>query len=146
MTVNGRQVAQAAIATIVAVSKRSCGYAAVPTSGALPTGNTMPYHVLYELGQTVSGPGFGDVAGDARVLLQVTTVAQSPDAASSGADRVRQAFLGRTPDGSDWAHPVEVPAGSAVMGRELDREDGMTVAGSTYSYVQRFALHVTSTS
>ncbi|MFB7424742.1 hypothetical protein ACFC0K_15865 [Streptomyces hydrogenans] len=144
MSVPGRQIAQAVIQTIIAASGRSCGYATVPTSQSQPSGSQLPYHVLYELGQTVSGPPFGDPAADARLLFQVTTVGASPDAASSGADRVRAAFLGRTAHGADWLYPITLPAGYAVMGRELDREDGMTVAGSTYSYVQRFAVHVTT--
>ncbi|MEW1700929.1 hypothetical protein ACIQCR_34800 [Streptomyces sp. NPDC093249] len=145
MTVPGRQIAQAVIQTIVAASGRSCGYATVPTSQSQPSGSQLPYHVLYELGQTVSGPPFGDPAADARLLFQVTTVGSSPDAASSGADRVRTAFLGRIPSGAEWLYPIVVPSGYAVIGRELDREDGMTVAGSAYSYVQRYALHVTTT-
>ncbi|MFE0640149.1 hypothetical protein [Streptomyces sp. NPDC058877] len=145
MSVPGRQVAQAVIQTIVAASGRSCGYSTVPTSQSQPTGAQLPYHVLYELGQAVSGPPFGDQAADARMLFQVTTVGNSPEAASSGADRVRTAFLGRRADGSGWQYPINVPAGYAVMGRELDREDGMSVAGSTYSYVHRFAVHVTTT-
>ncbi|MFE6186502.1 hypothetical protein ACFQ6U_18965 [Streptomyces sp. NPDC056465] len=144
MSVPGRQVAQAVIQTIVAASGRSCGYSTVPTSQSLPTGAQLPYHVLYELGQSVSGPPFGDQAADARITFQVTTVGSSPEAASSGADRVRAAFLGRTAKGAGWQYPITLPTGYAVMGRDLDREDGMTVAGSTYSYVQRFAVHVTT--
>ncbi|MQY11458.1 hypothetical protein SRB5_15760 [Streptomyces sp. RB5] len=145
MSIPGRQIAQAIIQTVITASGRSCGYSTVPTSLSQPTGNQLPYHVLYELGQTVSGPPFGDAAGDARLLVQVTTVGNSPEAASSGADRVRTGLLGRSPDGSDWLFSIVAPAGYAVVGRELDREDGMSVAGSTYSYVQRFAVHVTTT-
>ncbi|MFJ4412979.1 hypothetical protein [Streptomyces sp. NPDC088925] len=124
------------------MSKRSCGYAAVPTSASLPSGASMPYHVLYELGQAVSGPAWGDESGDARLLFQVTTVGQSPDTASSGADKVRQALLGKVE--GEWQFAIVPPSGYEIMGRELDREDGMTVVGATYSYVQRFALHVTT--
>ncbi|GAA1353539.1 hypothetical protein [Streptomyces beijiangensis] len=144
MTVNSRQTAQAVQAMVVAATGRSCGYSTIPTTASLPTGSALPYFVLYELGQVSSGPPFGDANADARLLFQVTTVAQTPDACSAGADKVRAGFLGRTTSG--WTFPINVPDGLAVMGRELDREDGMTVVASNYSYVQRFAVLVTTTS
>jgi hypothetical protein len=144
MTISGRPIALAVQAAISACTGRSCGYNTAPTAAAQPTSNTLPYHVLYELGQTPSGPPFGDQAADTVMLVQVTTVGATPDAASAGADKVRDMFLGRSTDKGTWRWPISVPAGLRIIHREVDREDGMTVVGSTYSYVQRFKLHVTS--
>ncbi|MFE9553113.1 hypothetical protein ACFYOD_06475 [Streptomyces sp. NPDC006703] len=141
MTINGRHVALAAQAMIISATGRACGYGSVPAPNAQPTGANLPYTVLYELGQDSNGPAFGDMHGDARVLLQVTSAATSAELASALADRVRAGFLGRTASG--WAFPL-TPASGVVIDRDLDQDDGTSVAGSVYSYVQRFALTVTT--
>ncbi|MFF3976963.1 hypothetical protein [Streptomyces sp. NPDC001828] len=141
MTVNGRLVALAAQTMLATATGRSCGYGSVPVQTAQPTGANLPYSVLYELGQDSSGPAFGDMHGDARVLIQVTSAASSAELASALADKVRAGFLGRTAGG--WAFPITL-IGGVVVDRDLDREDGTSVAGSVYSYVQRFALTVTT--
>ena len=98
-----------------------------------------------ELGQTPSGPPFGDIAADARVLFQVSSVGSTAEQASLMADKVRTAFMAKAAPGSNvFATPIPI-AGCAVTDREVDREDGTTVASSTYTYLQRFALTVTTT-
>ncbi|MFF3516118.1 hypothetical protein [Streptomyces sp. NPDC002573] len=145
MSVSGRQVALAVQAMLQTATARSCGYGTAPTSASLPTGNTIPYAVLYELGQTSGiGPSFGDTDADARVLLQVSSVGTTAEQASLHADKVRQAFLARQQAGSgQFANQINV-TGATVIGRELDREDGTSVVSSTYTYVQRFVLTVST--
>lgn len=143
MSVSGRQVALAVQAMLQAATGRSCGYGTAPTSASPPTGNTIPYCVLYELGQTSGfGPSFGDTDADARVLLQVSSVGTTAEQASLQADKARLAFLARVAPGSgQFLNPINV-VGAAVIGRELDREDGTSVVNSTYTYVQRFVVTV----
>ncbi|WP_411142318.1 hypothetical protein [Streptomyces sp. x-80] len=94
------------------------------------------------MGSTTSGPPFGDADADARVMYQVTSVATTAEQAEWMADKVRSGMLARTPSGV-FAHPIS-PAGYAVMSRDLDTEEGVDAAGGVYSYVQRFAVEVTS--
>jgi hypothetical protein len=145
MSVSGRQVALAAQAMLQTATGRSCGYGTAPTTASLPTGNTIPYCVLYELGQTAGiGPSFGDADADARVLIQVSSVGTTAEQASLQADKARQAFLQRAGGGSgQFLNPITI-AGYTVIGRELDHEDGTSVVSSTYTYVQRFALTVST--
>jgi hypothetical protein len=145
MSVSGRQVALAVQSMLQTATARSCGYGTAPTTASLPTGNTIPYSVLYELGQTSGiGPSFGDTDADARVLLQVSSVGTTAEQASLHADKVRQAFLARSQPGSgQFANPISV-VGGTVIGRELDREDGTSVVSSTYTYVQRYVLTVST--
>lgn len=145
MTVSGRQVALGVQVMLQTATGRSCGYGTAPTSASVPTGTTIPYSVLYELGQTGGlGPAFGDADADARVLLQVSSVGTTAEQASLQADKVRQAFLARLPGGSgQFLNPITV-VGGMVIGRELDREDGTSVVSSTYTYVQRFVLTVST--
>jgi hypothetical protein len=77
MSVSGRQVALAVQAMLQTATARSCGYGTAPTSTSLPTGNTIPYCVLYELGQTSgihSVPGPRVVSGAAYDGLPVETL------------------------------------------------------------------------
>ncbi|MGW0822516.1 hypothetical protein [Streptomyces sp. NPDC002845] len=142
MPVSGRLVSLAAQSMLAAATTRSCGYGTAPTSSSTPSGATIPYSVLYPLGITTSGPAYGDADADARVLFQVTSVALTAEQAEWMADRVRTAILGRTSSG-DFVNAVTV-AGCAVIGRELDKEEGVTVSGGVYSYVQRYVLTVTT--
>ncbi|MCZ4098300.1 hypothetical protein [Streptomyces sp. H39-C1] len=143
MTVSGRIVSLALQSTIAASTGRSCGYGTAPIASSLPTGAATPYSVLYPLGfPTTSGPPFGDATADARLLYQVTSVATTAEQAEWMADKVRSAVLARSSAGPA-AYPIS-PVGYSVMGRELDKEEGLTVAGGVYSYVQRFALDVTT--
>jgi hypothetical protein len=144
MSVSGRQVALAVQAMLQTATGRSCGYGTAPTTAAVPTGNTIPYCVLYELGQVTGlGPSFGDSDADARVLLQVSSVGQTAEQASLQADKARQAFLARVPGSGQYLNAITV-AGGTVIGRELDREEGTGVVSSTYTYVQRFVLTVST--
>ncbi|WP_324787024.1 hypothetical protein [Streptomyces sp. H51] len=59
------------------------------------------------------------------------------------ADKVRAAFLARKPGSGAFLNAVSVP-GARVIDRALDQEDGTTVTSGTYTYVQRFALTVSS--
>ncbi|MFE5296987.1 hypothetical protein [Streptomyces sp. NPDC056632] len=97
--------------------------------------------MLYPLGVTTSGPPFGAADADARVLLQVTSVATTAEQAEWMADKVRAAVLNRRTDGS-YEADITVPGG-VVMQRVLDKEEGLTVAGGIYSYVQRYVIEVT---
>ncbi|MFD9792095.1 hypothetical protein ACFWXK_14215 [Streptomyces sp. NPDC059070] len=141
MTVKSRHVALASQAMITTATGRSCGYGTLPAPTAQPTGATLPYSVLYEMGVESSGPAFGDMHADARVVVQVTSAAASPEMASAHADTVRAGFLGRI--GNRWAYEI-TPGSCVVIDRDLDADDGMSSAGSVYSYVQRFALTVTT--
>ncbi|MEU3340407.1 hypothetical protein [Streptomyces sp. NPDC006668] len=144
MSVSGRQVALASQAMLVSVMGRSCGYGTAPTTSDKPTGATIPYSVLYELGQVSGfGPPFGDPDADARVYLQVSSVGTTAEQVSLHADKVRDAFLAREPGSGQFANPID-PAGARVIDRALDQEDGTTVTSGTYTYVQRFALMVSS--
>ncbi|GAA2084462.1 hypothetical protein GCM10009759_03510 [Kitasatospora saccharophila] len=142
MAVQGRVVSLAVQAALVASTGRSCGYGAVPLAADKPTGNTIPYSILMPLGGVSSGPPFGDQAGDARLVYQVTSVGSTAEQAEWMADKVRAALLGTTPSGA-FATPVTA-AGHTVTGREIDREDGPTVVNGVYSYITRIALHVTT--
>ncbi|MCX4761911.1 hypothetical protein OG562_13185 [Streptomyces sp. NBC_01275] len=142
MPVSGRLVSLAVQTMLASATTRSCGYGTAPTSSSTPTGATIPYSVLYPLGITTSGPAFGDADADARVLFQVTCVASTAEQAEWMADKVRAAILGRSAKG-DFVNAVVV-AGCAVIGRELDKEEGVTVSGGVYSYVQRYVLTVTT--
>ncbi|MFD3456827.1 hypothetical protein ACFWVC_32210 [Streptomyces sp. NPDC058691] len=144
MSVSGRQVALASQAMLQTATGRSCGYGTAPTAASLPTGVTIPYCVLYELGQVAGlGPAFGDSDADARVLLQVSSVGTTAEQASLQADKARQAFLARVPGSGQYLNPINV-SGGTVIGRELDREEGTSVVNSTYTYVQRFVLTVST--
>nr|BEK65694.1 hypothetical protein KPHV_29210 [Kitasatospora purpeofusca] len=142
MPVQGRVVSLAFRDALIAGSGRSCGYGAAPVAADKPTGNTIPYSVLYPLGGTSSGPPFGDQGGDGRMLYQITSVGSTAEQAEWQADKVRTAVLGTGPKGG-FATPI-VPAGHTVTGREIDKEDGTTVANGVYSYVTRVVLYVTT--
>ncbi|MFI9149473.1 hypothetical protein [Streptomyces sp. NPDC053367] len=90
---------------------------------------------------TTSGPPYGDGDADARVLVQVTSVALTAEQAEWMADKVRTALLGRSR--GSYANAITV-AGCAVMGRELDKEEGLTVSSGVYSCVQRYVFTVTT--
>ncbi|XUM00279.1 hypothetical protein ACQ86F_25550 [Streptomyces venezuelae ATCC 10712] len=141
MPVSGRVVSLAVQAMLASATGRSCGYGAAPTSSSLPTGTATPYCVLYPVGSTSDGPPFGDTSADARLVYQVTSVATTAEQAEWMADKVRSAFMARTEKGPTY--PVSA-AGYVVMSRELDKEEGVAVASGVYSYIQRFALEVTT--
>lgn len=140
MPVSGRELSLAVQKTLAATTGRSCGYGTAPTSSSTPTGAVIPYSVLYPLGTTTSGPPYGDGDADARVLLQVTSVASTAEQVEWMADKVRAAFLVRAAGG--YANAISV-TGYAVIDRELDKEEGISVSGGVYSYVQRYVLTVT---
>ncbi|GAA3371196.1 hypothetical protein GCM10020367_20880 [Streptomyces sannanensis] len=142
MPVSGRVVSLAVQTMLATATGRSCGYGTAPTATSTPTGATVPYSVLYPLGITTSGPVFGDGDADARVLLQVTSVATTAEQAEWMADKVRAALVARTTVGG-YANAITV-TGCAVIGRELDKEEGVSVSSGVYSYVQRYVLTVTS--
>ncbi|MFF8769066.1 hypothetical protein [Kitasatospora sp. NPDC015120] len=142
MPVQGRVVSLALRDALAAGTGRSCGYGAPPVAADKPTGNTIPYQVLYPLGGTSSGPPFGDQAGDGRMLYQLTSVGSTAEQAEWMADKGRAAVLGTTAKGG-FATPI-LPAGHTVIGREIDKEDGVTVANGVYSWIARIILHVTT--
>jgi hypothetical protein len=57
------------------------------------------------------------------------------------ADKVRIALLGRS--NGTYTNAITI-TGCAVMGRELDKEEGISASGGVYSYVQRYVLTVTT--
>ena len=144
MPIPGRVVSLAVAAAVSAGTGRSCGYGTAPTASSLPTAATLPYTVLYPLGQVSSGPPFGDANADSRVLFQVTSIATTAEQVEWMADKVRAALLGRSPKGSGFGTPITI-AGGTVMDRSLEKEEGGTVSGGVYSYVQRYVITVTST-
>ncbi|GAA3304797.1 hypothetical protein GCM10020295_56850 [Streptomyces cinereospinus] len=141
MAVSGRVLSLAVQAMLASATGRSCGYGSAPTSSSLPTGAATPYSVLYPVGSTSDGPPFGDASADARIVYQVTSVATTAEQAEWMADKVRAGMLARTVLG--YTYPITA-AGYVVMSRELDKEEGVTVASGVYSYVQRFAIEVTT--
>ncbi|MEV8388664.1 MULTISPECIES: hypothetical protein [unclassified Streptomyces] len=95
------------------------------------------------MGSTSDGPPFGDASADARIIYQITSVATTAEQAEWMADKVRAGMLARTVLGYTYTIAV---TGYAIMSRELDKEEGVTVASGVYSYVQRFAIGVTTLS
>ncbi|MFE7129334.1 hypothetical protein ACFVIM_00545 [Streptomyces sp. NPDC057638] len=98
--------------------------------------------MLYPLGVTTSGPPYGDPDADARVLLQLTSVATTAEQVEWMADRVRSAMVSRQKDGS-YARPIIV-TGCSVMQRFVDKEEGVAVSSGVYSYVQRYVIELTT--
>ncbi|WP_033819786.1 hypothetical protein [Kitasatospora sp. MBT63] len=142
MPVQGRVVSLAVQTALSTATGRSCGYGTAPTASDKPTGVTIPYCVLYPLGGTSSGPPFGDGDGDGRMLYQVTSIGTTAEQAEWMSDKVRVALLARTKTGG---YVTAIPiSGHTVIGREIDKEDGVTVVSGVYSYVQRIILHVTT--
>ncbi|MFE5969814.1 hypothetical protein [Streptomyces sp. NPDC056463] len=141
MPVSGRILSLAVQTMLASATGRSCGYGVAPTASSLPTGAATPYSVLYPIGSTSDGPPFGDVSADARILYQVTSVATTAEQAEWMADKVRAAMVARA--GTGYTYPI-VASGYAVMSRELDKEEGVAVTSGVYSYIQRFALEVTT--
>ena len=141
MPVSGREVSLAIQKTLAAATARSCGYGTAPTASSTPTGATIPYSVLYPLGVTTSGPPYGDGDADARVLVQVTSVASTAEQVEWMADKVRAALLARL--SGTYVNTITI-TGYIVIDRELDKEEGMSVSGGVYSYVQRYVLTVTT--
>lgn len=142
MPVSGREVSLAVQRMVSSATTRSCGYGTAPTVSSTPSGAQVPYSVLYPLGVTPSGPPYGAPDADARVLLQLTSVATTAEQAEWMADKVRAAMLNRKPGGA-YAFDIVVP-GCAVMQRTLDKEEGVAVASGVYSYVQRYVIEVTT--
>ncbi|MFJ4939002.1 hypothetical protein ACIP8U_34770 [Streptomyces pseudovenezuelae] len=141
MPVSGREVSLAIQKTVAAATARSCGYGTAPTASSTPTGATIPYSVLYPLGVATSGPPYGDGDADARVLVQVTSVASTAEQVEWMADKVRTALLARL--SGTYVNTITI-TGYIVIDRELDKEEGMSVSGGVYSYVQRYVLTVTT--
>ncbi|MFJ4668895.1 hypothetical protein [Kitasatospora purpeofusca] len=142
MPVQGRVVSLAVRDALAAATGRSCGYGAAPVAADKPTGAAIPYQVLYPLGGTASGPPFGDSSGDGRMVYQVTSVASTAEQAEWMADKVRVAVFGKAAKGG-YATPIS-PAGHTVMEREVEKEEGVTVANGVYSWIARIILHVTT--
>ncbi|WP_172387350.1 hypothetical protein [Streptomyces sp. MNP-20] len=141
MAVSGRIISLAVQAMLSSATGRSCGYGSAPTASSTPTGAAVPYSVLYPVGSTSDGPPFGDASADARIVYQVTSVATTAEQVEWMADKVRTGMLAQTPRG--YAHAITAP-GYVVMSRELDKEEGVTAASGVYSYIQRFAIEVTT--
>ncbi|MFZ3493050.1 hypothetical protein ACODT5_07430 [Streptomyces sp. 5.8] len=111
----------AAVRTMLAAATgRPCGVGGLPLVDGKPA--PLPYSVLYPLGGPVDGAPFSDASEDAHLTFQVTIVAARTDQAEWLADRVRRAFLQRTPDGG-WERPLDVP-GVAVWARLLMVDGG----------------------
>ncbi|MGW6238370.1 hypothetical protein [Streptomyces sp. NPDC055094] len=143
MAVSGRVLSLAVQAMLSTATGRSCGYGTAPTANSLPTGSALPYSVLYPVGSTSDGPPFGDTSADSRIVYQITSVATTAEQAEWMADKVRAGMLAQTARGFTYTIAVN---GYAIMSRELDKEEGVTVASGVYSYVQRFAIEVTTLS
>jgi hypothetical protein len=139
--VSGREVSLAVQKTLATTTGRSCGYGTAPTASSTPTGAAIPYSVLYPLGATTSGPPYGDGDADARMLVQVTSVASTAEQVEWMADKVRTALLARS--NGTYTNAITI-TGCAVIGRELDKEEGISVNSGVYSYVQRYILTVTT--
>lgn len=87
----------------------------------------------------------GDSDADTRVLLQVSSVGTT---AEQGELASRQGPAGVSGAGG-WQRPVPLAHQRGARDghrRELDREDGTSVVGSTCTYVQRFVLTVSTPS
>ncbi|MER5642051.1 hypothetical protein ABT095_34580 [Kitasatospora sp. NPDC002227] len=72
----------------------------------------------------------------------MTSIGTTAEQAEWMSDKVRSALLARTKTGA-FATAIPV-AGHTIVGREVDKEDGVTVVSGVYSYVQRIILHVTT--
>ncbi|MFD8022595.1 hypothetical protein ACFV6G_19500 [Streptomyces lavendulae] len=118
-----------------------CGLGSLPLVDGRPA--PAPYTVLYPLGGAVGGAPFADAAEDAALTYQVTVVAARVDQAEWLADRVRRAFLARTPAGG-WESELAVPR-VAVWGRELVVDEaGDSPAADVSTYVQRYKISATA--
>ncbi|MEU5383221.1 hypothetical protein [Kitasatospora cineracea] len=142
MTVQGRVLSLAVQAALSGATGRSCGYGVAPATADKPSGNTIPYTVLYPQGGTASGPPFGDSQADGRMVYQVSSIGTTAEQAEWMADKVRVALFGKSVKG-DFATAI-VAAGHTVIGREIDKEDGPVVSNGVYSYISRVVLHVTT--
>ncbi|MDJ0383210.1 hypothetical protein [Streptomyces sp. G-G2] len=133
----------AAVRTMLtAATGRPCGLGGLPLVDGRPA--PLPYSVLYPLGGLVGGSPFADYSEDACPAFQVTIVGARTDQAEWLADRVRRAFLQRTPAG-DWEQPVTAP-GLNVWARELLVDEGADpVGGDVVTYIQRYKLAATAT-
>ncbi|MEV0446301.1 hypothetical protein AB0I84_10345 [Streptomyces spectabilis] len=136
------RVTEAVQAMLAAATGKPCGRGSLPRVAGKPA--PLPYTVLYPQGGPVGGAPLADRSEDAFLIFQVTVVAARTDQAEWLADRVRQAFLGRAPDGA-WLYPVEVPKVD-VWGRELLVDEGVEPAegeNSVVTGVQRYGLATT---
>ncbi|MEU7576727.1 hypothetical protein AB0B50_03890 [Streptomyces sp. NPDC041068] len=136
------RVTDAVQAMLAMATGKPCGRGRLPLIGGKPA--ALPYTVLYPQGGPVGGAPLADRSEDARLVYQVTIVAARADQAEWLADRVRQAFLGRTPEGA-WLCTIEALAVD-VWGRELLADEGLDEAGAgdaVVTGVQRYELAVT---
>ncbi|MFE1560114.1 hypothetical protein ACFW6V_34620 [Streptomyces sp. NPDC058734] len=116
---------------------RPCGVGSLPLVEGRPA--PLPYTVLYPLGGPVGGAPFADAAEDAHPTYQVTVVAARSDQAEWLADRVRRAFLARTPAGG-WESELTAP-GISVWGRQLIVDEaGDSSTSDVVTYIQRYRL------
>lgn len=129
-------------AMLATATGRTCGVGGLPLVDGKPA--PLPYSVLYPLGGPVDGAPFSDAAEDAHLTYQVTIVAARTDQAEWLADRVRRAFLERTPVG-EWEQPLAAP-GLSLWARELVVDEGVdpTVTEDVVTYVQRYTLSTTA--
>lgn len=124
-------------AMLATVTGRPCGVGSLPLADGRPA--PLPYTVLYPLGGSVGGAPFADASEDAHPMYQVTVVAGRSDQAEWLADRVRRAFLARTPAGG-WESDLTAP-GISVWGRQLIVDEaGDSSTSDVATYIQRYRL------
>jgi hypothetical protein len=78
---------------LTAELNRPVGLEEAPDLSAPPNGLKYPYHVLYRLADFDRSGSMNDDEADFRVEVQVTTVADTPEAAEVGTDNVRAAMF-----------------------------------------------------
>ncbi|MEV7579045.1 hypothetical protein ACIRUY_29775 [Streptomyces erythrochromogenes] len=126
-------------AMLVTATGRPCGLGSLPLVDGRPA--SLPYTVLYPLGGSVSGAPFADTAEDAHLTYQVTVVAARVDQAEWLADRVRRAFLRRTPSGA-WECELAIP-GVDVWRRYLAADQAEVAPGSeVITFAQQYEFDV----
>ncbi|WP_382465828.1 hypothetical protein ACFIN9_26530 [Streptomyces noursei] len=149
MTAPRLPVTRALAVLIEKSTRRPCGLGELPRlqneSGEWEAAPT-PYTILDSLPGHFGGPPLSDWHADAAWTYQVTSVGDRDDQVQWLADRVRVGIVGRTGEGTGWAHDLVVPQGR-VIDRELSYdaagESSTSAAGAIVSYVQRITITVT---
>jgi len=100
----------------------------------------LPFAVLYDTSETASGT-WADPNSDGRHVIQITSVGLNRRSATSLADAIRNAVLGRNSSTGAYSKAI-TPTGFEVVKRELESGGPATQEGDWWNAVDHFALSV----